>query len=153
MLHDLLTIDRVLPHLKARCKREALAALADAAAAVVDRPAPVILDTLLERERLGSTGVGDGVAIPHGKLDGLTGMVGILARLDKAVDYEAVDERPVDLVFLLLAPTNASAAHLKALARVSRMLRNAEVRKALRGADTADAILAVVTAEEKSHAA
>lgn len=140
-------------NLKARCKRDTLQAMADQGARLVDRPAEEILATLLEREQLGSTGVGDGAAIPHGKLDGLSEITGLLALLENPVDFESLDEQPVDLVFLLLAPTNATAAHLKALAKVSRLLRDPEARAALRGADSAEALFAAAVAEQKHDAA
>ena len=98
---------------------------------------------MLEREQLGSTGVGKGVAIPHGKIEGLSSVVGVLARLEAPVDFDAVDDQPVDIAFLLLAPANATAAHLKALAKVSRLLRDDDAREALRGAETAEALFAI----------
>ena len=104
-----------------------------------------IYETLLERERLGSTGVGHGIAIPHGKLAQLTRLHGLFARLDTAVDFESVDDQPVDLVFLLLAPEGAGADHLKALARISRLLRNQAVVDKLRASDDPDALFAILT--------
>lgn len=148
-----MSADGVIPDLKARSKREVLSALAERASALTGAPAEVIRDTLLDREQLGSTGVGKGVAIPHGKIDGLTHVVGVLARLDAPVDFDAVDDQPVDLVFLLLAPTNASAAHLKALAKVSRLLRDEEARQALRGAKTAEALFAIAVDPGRPRAA
>lgn len=152
-LEELLSADGVIPNLKARCKRDVLAALAERASELVGTPAETIRETLQEREQLGSTGVGKGVAIPHGKIDGLSRVVGLLARLDTPVDFDAVDDQPVDLVFLLLAPTNASAAHLKALARVSRLLRDEDVRQALRGAKTAEALFAIAVDPGRPYAA
>ena len=152
-LGDLLRPEGVIHNLKTRCKRETLQAIAERCARLVDRPASEILETLLEREQLGSTGVGDGTAIPHGKLDGLSKITGVLALLESPVDFESLDERPVDLVFVLLAPTNATAAHLKALAKVSRLLRDGEARAALRGADSAEALFAIAVAEQKHNAA
>lgn len=150
---DILKADGVIFNLKARCKREALEIMAETAAKAVDRPASEIIGTLLQREQLGSTGVGDGVAIPHGKIDGLRQITGVLARLETPVSFDAVDDQPVDLIFLLLAPANATAAHLKALAKVSRLLRSTETREALRGADSAEALFALATAVEKTDAA
>lgn len=152
-LEDLLSPQGVIHNLRAKCKRDVLQALADKAAAIVDRPATDILATLMEREQLGSTGVGDGVALPHGKIEGLSKIVGVLARLETPVSFDAVDDQPVDLVFMLLAPANATAAHLKALAKVSRLFRDAEAREALRGADSAEALFAIATADQKHHAA
>ncbi len=152
-LEEILAPEAVIPNLKARSKREAIAQLADAAHALTGVDAALIRDTLLERERLGSTGVGRGVAIPHGKIEGLPGVVGVLARLDSPVDFDALDDQPVDLVFLLLAPSHASAAHLKALAKVSRLLRDEKSREALRGAKTAEAMFAIAVDPARSHAA
>ncbi len=146
-LKDLLTLDGVIPDLKARCKREALAAMADVAAAQTGVDAQAIRDALIERERLGSTGIGHGVAIPHGKIAGLSQITAVFSRLDQPVDFDAVDDAPVDLVFLLLAPEEATAAHLKALAKVSRLLRDESVRTALRGAETAEALFAAATSD------
>jgi len=152
-LEELLSADGVIPNLKARCKRDVLTALAERASEIVEASAETIRETLQEREQLGSTGVGKGVAIPHGKIDGLSRVVGLLARLDTPVDFDAVDDQPVDLVFLLLAPTNASAAHLKALARVSRLLRDEDARQALRGAKTAEALFAIAVDPGRPYAA
>lgn len=152
-LEDLLSPQGVIHNLRAKCKRDVLQALADKAGAIVGRPASDILATLMEREQLGSTGVGDGVALPHGKIEGLGKIVGVLARLETPVSFDAVDDQPVDLVFMLLAPANATAAHLKALAKVSRLFRDAEAREALRGADSAEALFAIATADQKHHAA
>jgi PTS system nitrogen regulatory IIA component len=153
-LEDLLSPQGVIHNLRAKCKREALQALAERASGLIDRrPASDILSTLLEREQLGSTGVGDGVALPHGKMDGLSKIVGVLARLETPVSFDALDDQPVDLVFMLLAPANATAAHLKALAKVSRLFRDEDARDALRGADSAEALFAIATADQKHHAA
>lgn len=152
-LSDLLSSKAVVFNLHARCKREALAALADRAAAVTGADATSIREALMEREKLGSTGVGRGVAIPHGKIEGLAAMTGLLAKLDQPIDFEAVDDQPVDLIFVLLAPADASAAHLKALAKVSRLLRDERVREALRGAATPEALFAIAVESERPHAA
>ena len=113
-----------------------------------------IFDVLLERERLGTTGVGNGIAIPHGKLAGLKKLHGVFARLSTPIDFEAIDERPVDLIFLLLAPETAGADHLKALARVSRLLRDQAVCEKLRKTDTADALYILLTeGNAATHAA
>jgi PTS system nitrogen regulatory IIA component len=150
---DILKPDSVIFDLKARCKREALEIMAETAAAQVGRPASEITDVLLQREQLGSTGVGDGVAIPHGKIDGLGNITGVLALLKNPVSFDALDDQPVDLIFVLLAPANATAAHLKALARVSRLLRDPDARAALRGADSAESLFALATSAEKPDAA
>ena len=151
-LADVLTREGTRCSIKAQCKREVLQQLAETASDLVGTPADEILATLIEREQLGSTGVGDGVAIPHGKIDGLKSITGVLARLDKPVSFDSIDDQPVDLVFLLLAPANATAAHLKALAKVSRLLRDPATREALRGAETSEALFAIAI-EEKTDAA
>ncbi|MEM8987982.1 MAG: PTS IIA-like nitrogen regulatory protein PtsN [Pseudomonadota bacterium] len=150
---DLLTPKSVLPHLKASCKKQALEALARAASDLIGLPFEDILDKLLERERLGSTGVGGGVAIPHGKVEGAEQLFGILARLDQPIEFEAVDDRPVDILFLLIAPEGAGAEHLKALARVSRLLRDRSLVDSLRGAESGEALYAIASEGEASHAA
>ncbi|MGE0410324.1 MAG: PTS sugar transporter subunit IIA [Amphiplicatus sp.] len=152
-LEELLTAEGVIPNLKAKCKRDVLSSLAARASELLGIPADAIREKLLEREQLGSTGVGKGVAIPHGKIEGLRSVVGLLARLETPVDFEAVDDQPVDLVFLLLAPENATAAHLKALAKVSRLLRDEEARAALRGAETGEALFAIAIDPGRPHAA
>ncbi len=152
-LEDLLSPQGVIHNLRAKCKRDVLQALADQAGRILGRPSSEIMATLLEREQLGSTGVGDGVALPHGKMADLNKIVGVLARLEAPVSFDSVDDQPVDLVFMLLAPANATAAHLKALAKVSRLFRDSDARDALRGADSAEALFAIATAEQKHHAA
>lgn len=142
---DLITPHAVLPALKAASKKQALQELARKAADLTGQHERAIFDVLLERERLGTTGVGHGIAIPHGKLPGLARVHGLFARLDKPIDFDSIDDQPVDLVFLLLAPDHSGADHLKALARVSRMLRDANVCAKLRGSDNADAIFAILT--------
>lgn len=152
-LSDLLSQKAVVLNLHARCKRDALAMLAERAGAVTGADAASIREALMDREKLGSTGVGRGVAIPHGKVEGLSAITGLLAKLDAPIDFEAVDDQPVDLIFVLLAPMDASAAHLKALAKVSRLLRDDRVREALRGAETPEAMFAIAVETERSHAA
>jgi PTS system nitrogen regulatory IIA component len=112
-----------------------------------------IFDVILQRERLGSTGVGNGIAIPHGKLASVNSIVGIFARLDQPVDFEALDDQPVDLVFLLLAPEGAGADHLKALSRIARVLRDQDLVAKLRATDSASAIYAFLNEEQASNAA
>jgi len=144
-IEQILTPDNVQIDMKAACKREALAELADKAADITGEDRDKILDILMDRERLGSTGVGDGVAIPHGKIEGLSRIVGLFARLEKPVDFDSLDGAPVDLCFLLLAPANATAAHLKALAKVARLFRDQ--------ADTAETAFVIATTDRKSNAA
>ncbi|MBN9578071.1 MAG: PTS IIA-like nitrogen regulatory protein PtsN [Alphaproteobacteria bacterium] len=131
--------------LKTNGKKQLLQDLSARAAALTELPERRIFETLMERERLGSTGVGQGIAIPHGRLAGLKRIVGLFARLETPVAYDAVDNQPVDLVFLLLAPESAGADHLKALARVSRLLRNQAVCEKLRAATKAEALYAILT--------
>ena len=152
-LIDLLDPNSVVPALKVSGKKQALQELSAKAAALVGLPERRIFEALLERERLGTTGVGQGVAIPHGKFGELDRICGLFARLDVPIDFESIDDQPVDLIFLLLAPESAGADHLKALARVSRLLRNQEICAKLRGSDAADAIFAIITQPAESHAA
>lgn len=142
---DLLTPDRVVANLKATDKARLLADLARRAAAATGLPQQSVHEALAAREALGSTGVGAGVAIPHARLAGLDHFFGLFARLERRLDYDAVDERPVDLVFLLLIPENAAAEHLHALACVSRRLRDPDVVARLRKADDAAALYATLT--------
>jgi len=142
---DLITPAAVVARLKSTGKKQLLQDLARRAGEFVGLHERQIFDALLERERLGSTGVGNGIAIPHAKLAGLKRLHGLFARLESPVDFDAVDEQPVDLVFLLLAPESAGADHLKALARVSRLLRDRHVCEKLRGAEHPDAIYALLT--------
>ena len=150
---DLVSVDGVVADLKVSSKKQALQELSQLAAVLTGLHERAIFDTLLERERLGTTGVGVGIAIPHGKLPELDRLHGLFARLAQPIDFEAIDEQPVDLIFLLLAPESAGADHLKALARVSRLLRDNTVCDKLRGPDTAEAIYALLTETTNSHAA
>ena len=150
---DLITPHAILPNLKAGSKKQALQDSARKAAELTGQHERAIFDVLLERERLGTTGVGHGIAIPHGKLPNLDRVHGVFARLERPIDFDAIDEQPVDLIFLLLAPEHAGADHLKALARVSRLLRDQSMCEKLRGSDSADAIYALLTQHEASHAA
>jgi PTS system nitrogen regulatory IIA component len=150
---DLLTPEGVVVPLRATSKKQVLTDLARRIAQIAGLRERVVFDVLLERERLGTTGVGRGIAIPHGKLPELTRIHGLFARLEPPVDFEAVDEQPVDLVFLLLAPEAAGADHLKALARVSRLLRDPRICDKLRTLESAGAIYALLTSSAESHAA
>jgi nitrogen PTS system EIIA component len=150
---DLITPRSVVAQLRATNKKQALQELAKRAAAMTGIPERTIYDVLIERERLGSTGIGRGIGIPHGRLPGLDTLCGIFARLDRPVPFDAIDDQPVDLIFLLLAPEGAGADHLKALARVSRLLRDRTVCEKLRGTDNADALYALLIDRTPSHAA
>ena len=152
-ISDLLAPEAVLPALKVQSKKQLLQDLAARAAILTRLPEKRIFETLFERERLGTTGVGAGIAIPHGRMTGIAKITGLFARLESGLDYEAVDGRPVDLVFMLLAPENAGADHLKALARVSRLLRSQPTCEKLRAAGTAEAIYAILTDRNSSSQA
>lgn len=143
-ISDLLAPDAVLASLKAQTKKQLLQDLAARAHLQTRLPEKRIFETLIERERLGTTGVGAGIAIPHGRMAGVTAITGVFARLESGIDYAAVDSQPVDLVFMLLAPEDAGADHLKALARVSRLLRNQVTCEKLRAAKSAEAIYAIL---------
>ena len=152
-LEDLLSPESVIAHLKVTSKKQALQELSDKAAKLTTLSSRSIFETLLERERLGSTGVGHGIAIPHGKLASLDRLYGVFARLDTPIDFDSIDDQPVDLIFLLLAPESAGADHLKALARVSRLLRNQNVVEKLRATVEAPALYAILTEPAASNAA
>src|SRR5437660_5818764 len=142
---DLVAPEAILPALKVNSKKQALQELAAKAALLTGQNERAVFEVLLQREKLGSTGVGNGIAIPHGKLPKLGKLFGLFARLDRPIDFEALDGQPVDLVFLLLAPEGAGADHLKALARVARLLRDPKIARGLRESRDADALYAVLT--------
>jgi len=152
-LSDLITPNAVIPALKVNNKKQAIQELAKRAAELSGQSEKTIAEILLQREKLGSTAVGSGVAIPHGKLAKLGRLFGLFARLERPVDFEALDGQPVDLLFLLLAPEAAGADHLKALARVARLLRDPDIAKRLRESRDADALYAVLAASPASSAA
>jgi PTS system nitrogen regulatory IIA component len=131
-LGDLIAAEAIIPRLAAKTKKQLLHDLAERAAALTGLRGRDILEAVLERERVGSTAMGRGIAIPHGRVVGLQRIVSVFARLDQPIDFEAADEEPVDLVFLLLAPEHAGADHLKALARISRLLREPATIEKLR---------------------
>jgi nitrogen PTS system EIIA component len=141
---DLVSPNAIIPAMKVNGKKQALQEIAAKAASLTGQNERAILEILLQREKLGSTGVGNGVAIPHGKLPKLGNVFGLFARLERPVDFEALDGQPVDLIFLLLAPEGAGADHLKALARVARLLRDPEVARKLRASSGAEALYAVL---------
>jgi PTS system nitrogen regulatory IIA component len=152
-MEDMISLDGIVANLKAKSKKQALQELAKKAAELTDQPERAIFEVLIERERLGTTGVGHGIAIPHGKLPELDRLHTLFARLETPIDFDAIDEQPVDLICVLLAPETAGADHLKALARVSRLLRDHAICEKLRGTDSAEAIHAVLTESAASHAA
>ncbi len=152
-LNSLLDRRAINGQVSVNSKRQALQTVADMAARQLGLDAGDILQALLERERTSSTGVGHGVAVPHAALKGLDRMYGIFLHLDTPVDYDSIDDMPVDLIFALLAPEGAGSEHLRALAKVSRLLRQKELREQLRKIDNADAIYALLTGGADSNAA
>lgn len=152
-LLEFLAPEAVVPNLRVSAKKAALHEIAAHAARLTGCAERVIFETLLQRERLGSTGIGEGIAIPHGKIAGLERMFGLVARLEKPIDFEALDAQPVDILFLLLAPEGAGADHLKALARVARALRDPTTTARIRKTRDADALYAVMTQESAPRAA
>jgi PTS system nitrogen regulatory IIA component len=152
-LADFLDFDAIKTALPGGNKRSLMQQLANLAGQRLGADSSAILASITEREQLGSTGFGQGVAIPHGKIDGLSRIYGLFARLGEAVDYKAIDGRPVDLVFLLLSPLDAGADHLKALAAVSRVTRNAATLEKMRGARSRDALAAVLMGADERDAA
>lgn len=152
-INDILDPKGVVANLRATSKKQALQELAHLAAELAGLHERAVFNVLLERERLGTTGVGNGIAIPHGKLRELDRLVAVFARLERPISYESIDEQPVDLIFLLLAPEQAGADHLKALARISRLLRDKAICEKLRGTDKADALYALLTESQNSQAA
>ncbi len=152
-INDLISPESVIASLRASSKKQALQDLARRAAVITGLHERAIFDVLMEREKLGTTGVGNGIAIPHGKMANLDRLYGLFARLEHSVDFQSIDEQPVDLIFLLLAPESAGADHLKALARVSRLLRDGSVCEKLRGTDDAEALYALLTESMENRAA
>jgi len=152
-LTDLVAPSAIVPALKVNNKKQVLQELSARAAELTGQSERAIFEILLQREKLGSTAVGNGVAIPHGKLSKLGRLFGLFARLERPIDFEALDGQPVDLVFLLLAPEAAGADHLKALARVARLLRDPEIARKLRESRDADALYAVLAVPAASSAA
>ena len=152
-ISDLMTVEAVEANLRVTSKKQALQELSKRAAEITGEPERVIFDVLMERERLGTTGVGNGIAIPHGKLQGLSRLYGLFARLETPIDFQSIDDQPVDLLFVLLAPEKAGADHLKALARVSRLLRNEAACEKLRGTENNEALYLLLTEQAASQAA
>ena len=150
---DLIDPGSAVANLRVTSKKQALQELAKLAAELTAQPEWAILEVLIERERLGTTGVGNGIAIPHGKLPGLDRLYALFARLETPIDFDAIDEQPVDLICVLLAPETAGADHLKALAQVSRLLHDRAICEKLRGTDSTEAIHALPTELMASHAA
>ncbi|RCL00881.1 MAG: nitrogen regulatory IIA component [Candidatus Tokpelaia sp. JSC189] len=143
-LNDLIAQEAIIPALKVNSKKQLLQIMADKASVISGLPEREVFETILQREKLGTTGVGNGIAIPHGKLPDLEKIIGIFARLEHSVDFEALDDQPVDLVFLLLAPESAGADHLKALSRVARLLREPEMVNKLRNTYEVEALYSLL---------
>lgn len=150
---QLLDRGAIAPRVTAASKRQALNVAAEVAARAYHLDAARVFDALMTREQAGSTGVGHGVAVPHARIPHLRRMRAVFVRLDQPVAFEAVDDKPVDLLFALFAPTDANGEHLRALARVSRLLRKADLRERLRQARTADAIRALLVDDVQPSAA
>ncbi len=145
--------EAVLASAKATGKKALLAELASRASGLFNVDERKLFDRLLERERLGSTGIGGGIAIPHGRLASMVKPLGLFARMANPVDFDAIDERPVDIVFLLVTPEGAGADHLKALARVSRLLRDRSLVEKLRATDNAEALYALLVETVQAQSA
>ncbi len=152
-LGDLLAQDGIIPALKATCKKQALQELAQRASDRTGIEAREIFDTLLQRERLGSTGLGRGIAIPHVKIKALKSIVCLFARLETPIDFDSADGEPVEFIFLLLAPEHASGDHLKALARISRLVREPAMVERLRSAPDLASLRHLLCSPVTSHAA
>ena len=152
-LADFLDFDAIKTSVPGGNKRSLLQQLANLAAGRVGLDAGAILASVVEREQLGSTGFGQGVAIPHGKVDGLKQIYCLFVRLSEPLDYKAIDGRPVDLVFMLLSPPDSGAEHLKALASISRVTRNSATLEKMRGARSRDALVAVLMGADERDAA
>jgi len=144
-LTDLVAPQAIIPALKTNSKKHALQEISARLAELTGRSEREIFEVLIQREKLGSTAVGNGIAIPHGKLAGLDKIFGAFARLERPIDFEALDGQPVDLIFVLLAPEHAGADHLKALARIARVLRDTELANRLRDARDAESIFSVLS--------
>ncbi len=152
-ISDILSPESVVSNLKVTSKKQALQELSKRISEVAELEDRDVLEILLDREKLGTTGVGNGIAIPHGKMESLEKLHGLFARLERPVEFESIDERPVDLIFLLLAPETAGADHLKALAQVSRLLRDKSMCEKLRGSDSSEALYALLTDQTANQAA
>lgn len=152
-LGDILAPGGIFPAFEATTKKQTLLDLSSYAAEITQLDGRTIYDTLLQRERLGSTGLGRGIAVPHVKLTGLSGIVSLFARMQKPIDFESQDGEPVDLIFLLLAPDHAGGDHLKALARISRLVREPTALERLRSAPDLPSLKRALTLPVASHAA
>ena len=152
-LYDLISPDAILPHLQAATKKQALQDMSDRAGLVSGLPSREIFDTLLQRERLGATGVGSGIAIPHGKMTKARHIFGVFAKLDRPIEFDSPDNVPVDLIFMIIAPETAGADHLKALSRIARVLRDPGLTAKMRNARDAASLYALMSIGATSNAA
>ncbi len=152
-LSDILSADAIRSNVRISGKKRLLQDLSELAANIYSLDAAAVYEGLQARESLGPTGVGRGVAIPHARLSGLTGILAVFEKLEKPIDFESVDRKPVDLVFALLAPEDAGVDHLKALARVSRTLRDESICAKLRSTNDIAALFAILTSHQNSQAA
>lgn len=143
-LEDLIVAQSILPALKVSSKKQAIQVLSEKAAEISGMDEREIFETLLQRERLGSTGVGAGIAIPHGKLTKAEEIFGVFARLENPIDFDSLDDQPVDIIFLLLAPEGAGADHLKALAKIARVLRNSDIIQKIRATSDNEALYSLL---------
>lgn len=143
-LEDLIVTHSILPTLKVSSKKQAIQVLSEKAAEIAELDEHEVFETLLQRERLGSTGVGAGIAIPHGKLTSVKKIFGVFARLENPIDFDSLDDQPVDIIFLLLAPEGAGADHLKALAKIARLLRNSDIIQKIRATNDSDALYSLL---------
>ena len=150
-MHDILSKEAIKTKIKAANKKQLLQDIASLASDIVGIPTMDIAKSLQQREILGPTGIGNGVAIPHVKISGLTKICGFFSRLESPIDFDSADKQPVDLIFTLLAPENNNGTeHLKALAMVSRMFSNKDIRLKLRSAENTESLYAILTSNEDS---
>jgi PTS system nitrogen regulatory IIA component len=148
---ELINKNYIIPEFKGSTKKQVLEELVEALASNnVEIDKVVLLNALLEREKLGSTGIGDGVAIPHGKLNGLDNIILLFGKSGQGVDFDAIDRKPVRMVFLLVAPADSAGLHLKALARLSRMLREKEFKNSLLMASDAETLLKIIIDKDEN---
>ncbi len=152
-LSDLIGADSILPHLKANGRKQALQEMCERAAIVSGLREREILDVIIQRERLGSTGVGNGIAIPHAKMEKCHRIFGVFARLERPIDFESLDGQPVDLIFMLIAPEGAGADHLKALSRIARLFRDPSFAARLRATRDPAGLYLMMAQHDTSNAA
>ncbi len=150
-IQDLLNPETIVARAKWASRKQVISELSEKLAKAHALNPAIVYEAVIEREKLGSTGVGEGVAIPHARVEGVDHPIGAFARLEEAVDFDAIDERDCDLIFLLLCPVDSGADHLRALAKVSRVMRQSDVRDALRHAQSVDAVLDAFTLSNKSQ--